>query len=384
MPLKSGGAVDNEYARGRAVCGLLSMGKVSPCPEGEQITNGEFGTGDFTGWTNEEAAWIIGSNGYVGSYYATTESIGKSLEQSFATPILSSCFSEFSVAVKNDYVSPGCVTPEYRGILDIEIVYSDDTSTLIEDISYDDNDWHLIDLLSVLEAGKKVKKITVKGALGSEEAIYVGYCTAHCPVPPPPEDFTTYTEVDPNSHLFKTAYHVDHTGYRNEDCYLYKDKGASHFGDFTHLIDFKPVDRGFTAYGWSVFWMLSVDTVDDWKGLKDAGKTSIGAECQNNSGTPGVYLVENYGSTLYQSSSILLVYGTQYYCKIVKSGTSLTLHVYSDASRTTEVSGSPVSLTLHADHKCQYIFVGNTYNDGTDADKWIDVDIDNLDLQEAG
>jgi len=73
---------------------------------------------------------------------------------------------------------------------------------------------------------------------------------------------------------------------------------------------------------------------------------------------------------------------TQYYLTIVKSGTTLTLHIYTDAARTQEISGSPQSLTLHGDWKFRYVFASNTYNDGTDTNKWFDVDIDNLDLQE--
>jgi len=198
------------------------------------------------------------------------------------------------------------------------------------------------------------------------------------------EDFTSYTEVDPNSHLSKTAYHVDHKGYRNEDCYLYKDKGAEHFGNFTHLIDLKPMGHGGTYYGCSYFWMLSKDTVDDFKGLVNASKTAFAVGCWTNSVfVPYVQIEESYAGIRYVSTAIILAEGTQYYPKIVKSGTTVTLYVYSDAARTTQVAGSPVSLTLHADHTCQYIFAGNTYNDGTDTNKWIDVDIDNLDLQEG-
>jgi hypothetical protein len=199
------------------------------------------------------------------------------------------------------------------------------------------------------------------------------------------EDFTSYTEVDPNSHLSKTAYHVDHKGYRNEDCYLYKDKGVDHFGNFTHLIDLKPMGHGGTYYGCSYFWMLSKDTVDDFKGLVNASKTAFAVGCWTNSVfVPYVQIEESYAGIRYVSTAIILAEGTQYYPKIVKSGTTVTLYVYSDAARTTQVTGSPVSLTLHADHTCQYIFAGNTYNDGTDTSKWIAVDIDNLDLQEGG
>ena len=198
------------------------------------------------------------------------------------------------------------------------------------------------------------------------------------------EDFTTFTEVDTNNHLSKTAHHVDHKGYRNEDCYLYKDYGANYFGDFTHLVDIKIVTQGDTNYGISAFWMLSVDTVDDYCGIKTANKTAIAVWAQGYRYGGGTYflLCEAYGGTNYASTALYIGtgnLGTQYYAKIVKSGTSLTFYLYTDSART-NLFGS-ISLTLHADHQCRYIFAGNTYNDGTDTEKWVDVDIDNLDLQ---
>lgn len=197
------------------------------------------------------------------------------------------------------------------------------------------------------------------------------------------EDFTTYTEVDPNLHLDKTAYHVDHKGYTNEDCYLYKDYGVDHFGDFTHLIDVKPVAKGATNYGNSIY-TLSVDTVDDFYGLETANKTSIGMTVANYATWPYyTKLFETYAGTLYATTHIKFAEGTWYYLKLVKSGTSLTLYVYSDAARTTQVAGSPLSLTLHADHKFRYLFACNTYNNATNTNKWCQVYWDNLDLQEG-
>jgi hypothetical protein len=202
----------------------------------------------------------------------------------------------------------------------------------------------------------------------------------------PLEDFTTYTETDvPANHIQFTANHIDHKGYRNEDTRMHKDKGANHFGDFTHLINVKPIAYGTTSYGISCVWMLSVDTADDEYGLKTANKTAMSVDLHGYAYGSNTYLalVELYAGTRYVTANIFLTVGTQYYLKIVKSGTSLTLNVYTDAARTIHATGSPVSLTLQADHKCQYIFAGNTYNDGTDTNKWVDVDIDDLDLQEG-
>ena len=86
------------------------------------------------------------------------------------------------------------------------------------------------------------------------------------------EDFTGYTEVDPGGHIAKTANHVDFQDYRTEDAYLYKDKGAGHFADFTHKIDVKSVSGA--LWHQAHVWLLSND-VDDAKGLLNNGKTAI-------------------------------------------------------------------------------------------------------------
>jgi hypothetical protein len=201
-----------------------------------------------------------------------------------------------------------------------------------------------------------------------------------------PEDFSTYTEVDPNSHISKTATHIDHVGYSNEDCYLYKDKGANHFADFVHLMDVKFVSSGSAQYGHSLY-SLSND-VDDWKGLVDTGKTAIGIIGEHASEYPYLlFVVEAYGGVQYSSGPSpvpipekeKLAENTWYYLNLVKSGTSLTLTIYSDAARINLVNTK--SILLHANHQFRYVFGVNSLNEPLNA--WCEVYWDNLYLQEG-
>jgi len=64
---------------------------------------------------------------------------------------------------------------------------------------------------------------------------------------------------------------------------------------------------------------------------------------------------------------------------MVKSGTSLTVYIYSDSARTNLLA--TLSLTLHGDWSFRYIFACSTYNSG--GSYYGDCDIENLDLQEA-
>ena len=193
------------------------------------------------------------------------------------------------------------------------------------------------------------------------------------------EDFTTYTEVDPNSHIAKTANHIDFQDYRNEDegAYLYKDKGADHFTNFTHLLDFKPV-LDYTTHLGSI-WVLAND-IDDVYGLRTGGKTAITVYIYNHGGSNYLGLQEEYAGSPYSSSEYAVTTGTWYYLKIVKAGTQLTLYVYSDAARTNLlVTLGP--LTLHGNWSFRYIYAADSWN--TNNAIYGEEYIDNLDLQEV-
>jgi hypothetical protein len=194
------------------------------------------------------------------------------------------------------------------------------------------------------------------------------------------EDFTTYTKVDANNHIgLVGTNHVDFQDYRNEDAYLYKDKGTEHFTDFTHLLDGRI--NSHSGNNLAYIWMLSND-VDDVKGLSDAHKNFIIVRFYYYSGF--YFSIEEFywdGSTeqeynAYHSATA----GTWYYLKIIKSGTSLKAEAYSDAARTNKLW--ECSLTLHDSGSKRYIFVCNTWNSGSAY--YGDEDIENLDLQEGG
>lgn len=195
----------------------------------------------------------------------------------------------------------------------------------------------------------------------------------------PIEDFTTYTEEDPNDHIgLVGTNHVDFTAYRNEDAYLYKDYGENHFGDFTHDIDVY-CDTRSGVNPIAGVWALTND-VDDLKGIKDAGGTAICVQFYRKSdGTLVLRLREIYDFTNYVDDYVAS-YDTWYYLVIEKNGTSLTCKIYSDSDRTNLLD--TLSLTLHGDWQFQYVFSAITNNTGS-TDYFI-VDIENLDLNEEG
>lgn len=193
------------------------------------------------------------------------------------------------------------------------------------------------------------------------------------------EDFTTYTEVDPNSHIGLVGTdHIDFVAYGNEDAYLYKDKGSGHFTDFEHLIDAK-LSTAYGSYVPAFFWALT-NNINDMKGISDANQHAIGALMSDESPQYWLRIWETYLGTRYWSTPYVISSGTWYYLEIIKSGTNFQCKIYSDPARTSLIT--TLSLTMHADPSFQYVFASNTYNKGTAYT--VTLDIENLDLQEEG
>lgn len=198
------------------------------------------------------------------------------------------------------------------------------------------------------------------------------------------EDFTTYTEVDPNSHIGLVGTdHIDFDAWDNEDAYCYRDLGVDHFGDFTHKIDINPVTPGDNAH--ATPWMVSND-IDDVNGLRAASKTFINIHLIAKAGTAVWFRIhEEYLGVVY-TDHYDAADNTWYYLLIKKAGTAFNLGIYStaelrDAGDATDGDLDNLALTLHADHKFRYVFACNTWNISESIH--MDVDIDNLDLQEG-
>jgi hypothetical protein len=192
------------------------------------------------------------------------------------------------------------------------------------------------------------------------------------------EDFTSYTEVDPNNHITLVGTnHIDFKDYRNETAYLYKDKTAGHFTDFTHLLDGRM--NSHSGNNLSYIWLLSND-IGNVKALSDAHKNFILIRFYYYSGY--YFSIEEFywdGNTEQEYNSYHTVTaGTWYYFKIIKSGTSFKVEAYSDSARTNKLW--ECSLTLYDSGSKRYVFVCDTWNSGSNL--YGDEDIENLDLQE--
>jgi len=170
------------------------------------------------------------------------------------------------------------------------------------------------------------------------------------------EDLTTFTEVDPNSHIAVTSARATFAALtRDEDAYVYKDWCEDYFNDnFEHLLE--AYASGKITYGLAVIWGLA-NTIDDLAGIIAASgdELCIVLFYDYNNTRWLLRLREVDSGTEYQED-IEISEGTQYWLKVKRDesvGTygTLYLYVYTDSGRTNQVGGSPVSIALHSSKK---------------------------------
>jgi hypothetical protein len=158
--------------------------------------------------------------------------------------------------------------------------------------------------------------------------------------------------------------------------YVYLDKGAGHFGDFTHLVDVFPSSTSLYA-GWQAAqWMLS-NSVDSMSNLIANGNDFMAVYFE--AVQPGQtaywwrFVSKNYGTYSWQDTGQNIGGGTKRYLKIVRSGSTITIYIYSDVARTILVTsfGGTCETTTY-----RYVYGWNDYQNGVAVGGYVE----NLDL----
>ena len=145
------------------------------------------------------------------------------------------------------------------------------------------------------------------------------------------EDYTTYTEYEETSDILTvTASSVTYTSISqdlDEECYVYKDFGVNHFGDFTkHEWQSKDISK--TEYG-TVYTYVQNNVIDvpddtnDWFSQFSYWRVD----------EYRLYLRGMVGGVIFGQYWVG-VFGTMYYYRMSRTGTTVTLKIYDDAART--------------------------------------------------
>jgi hypothetical protein len=163
------------------------------------------------------------------------------------------------------------------------------------------------------------------------------------------EDFTTYTEADPNNKLTQTTVTCKWDSLIcGDSAWVYKDYGVNHFNrNFEHWLDIKYSSPNYPTY---MHWSLA-NNVDSFENCNYA----LGLGCGSNQ----LYLNENYNGTRYKSNLYAWSQNVPYYVKIIRDeGASefgtLYCYIYSDSARTNLIH--ILQLNLHGKQDFRYLY----------------------------
>jgi hypothetical protein len=151
----------------RAVVGEVGL----VCPSGEQIVNGGFEKGDFTGWVVSGPASVINYFQHSGLYSARAPvNTVVSIEQNLLNNVPSECLKPTSIFLLWFLGFYGCVAGT---VLRVYIKYTDATQTIVEHTTTPDESgfWIEINLKPYVEAGKTVNSIKIEWGDPSAEGL---------------------------------------------------------------------------------------------------------------------------------------------------------------------------------------------------------------------
>lgn len=196
------------------------------------------------------------------------------------------------------------------------------------------------------------------------------------------EDFSIYTENDPNSDITVATNTITvDTMIRNVDAQVYFDHGTSYFGEFEHIFSFNWSDssNSFPIVGvWGLFldsthitWQEAQDNTEGiMLGLYDATTES---------------LVFRRFEVSEQTDTVSVSHSTDYYVEVERTATTYTARVFSDEARTTQITGSPMTVPYDGT-PYRYLSPVFSYNSSTSPyqNEYISATISDLDIQANG
>lgn len=145
------------------------------------------------------------------------------------------------------------------------------------------------------------------------------------------EDFTGYSEVDPNNRFSQTTTRNTWAGLTgDETAYVYKDYTADHFGDFEHAIDTfldAATGDGETYSTYAGTWAVSNSSTSPYASQNSLFVTWLnfwGLQIRLTNRTNWSNTTDTYAASL----------DTAYYLTIERATTALTCKIYSDSART--------------------------------------------------
>lgn len=182
------------------------------------------------------------------------------------------------------------------------------------------------------------------------------------------EDFTSYTEKDDYNRLTETTTRCTATGVvRTELAYLYKDKGVGYYGDYEFKLDvcFTSAPTVESNYIW--VWALA----NALGGYNDLS-TVQGVAFRRRPSAPYYILALCDNPVGVVECTVALSLNTVYYLRVKRSGTTLTLKIYStstlrDAGGTADIGTITINNCTTTTWRYIYGMMSYHYTSGTSA-----------------
>jgi len=151
------------------------------------------------------------------------------------------------------------------------------------------------------------------------------------------EDFTTYTEVDSGGDITVTASKIDVSSMQKQaTSYVYKDYGAGYFDtSLEHDVDITIASA--SAGAWGGYW--AVNNTAETMVQMDTNNRGIAGFLYRFTGAPlnyGLYIRAFDNANDSDNMQIGLAVPYERYLTIKRIGTTVTVDIYTDASRTTK------------------------------------------------
>jgi len=184
------------------------------------------------------------------------------------------------------------------------------------------------------------------------------------------DNFTTWTESDASGRISKTASRVTWTNLNRTDTntYIYKNKAGT-LQNFIRYFTLRITAIQSASQTIREGVIFVSEHLDDYTDVNAGGYESFGLILRSANSTTTYSLIpwETYNTTGYAVSlgNNLLNVGTTYYCKIVKSGTSWMLYVYTDPAFSIpepDYGAGGKGLVLHGNWNLQYMMIAQSIN----------------------
>ena len=184
------------------------------------------------------------------------------------------------------------------------------------------------------------------------------------------EDFTTYTESDPNSQITKTTNRVTFTGFQRKDnAYVVKDFGVDFFsGDFSSLITVF-VSAHSAVNEIAGVWVMANEGALNLRALWTGNKNAIFLRFEQQAGVTKLAFYEFDVGNFIGGQSFNITLSTIYYIKITRDESvgsfgAAKCFIYTDAARTTLVATLTVTLNS-AKRDYRYLYPLSCWGAGT-------------------